>query len=71
MAERASEVLDGDALEQTASEGVFHRSDAGSSDRTSQGELVDRLLAKIANLESKLYERELGGHDLIPAMHGV
>ena len=29
----------------------------------------NRLMAKIAELETKLYEKELAGSDLIPAVH--
>jgi hypothetical protein len=47
-----------------SAEGVFVRQDA-----TAQGELVDRLMAKIAELETKLYERDLASNQqqLIPA----
>lgn len=37
---------------------------------TAQGELVDRLMAKIAELETKLYDRDLASNQqqLIPAV---
>ena len=46
-------------------EGVFSRPSA------QHGQLVDRLMAKIADLEAKLYQQELQhGGDLIPAGRG-
>lgn len=47
-------------------EGVFARSSLAAQ----QGELVDRLMAKIADLEAKLYKQELQLDDLIPAGRG-
>lgn len=35
------------------------------------GELVDRLMARISELEVKLYDKDLGdAHFTIPAIHG-
>lgn len=69
MAEIGCDTL-GQLQQQEVVEGVFSRPQANSSEKNFQGELVDRLLAKIADLESKLYERELEGKDLIPALRG-
>ena len=55
----------------SSQEGVFERPRPASVN-SHQGELVDRLMAKIAELEAKLYARDLaGGGDLIRAVHGV
>lgn len=36
------------------------------------GELVDRLMSRITELESKLYDKELNDHNFtIPAVHGA
>ena len=48
-------------------EGVFERPRPASVN-ANQGELVDRLMAKIAELEATLYERELAGGALIRAV---
>jgi hypothetical protein len=53
-----------------AQEGVFYRR-AASPDNMAQGELVDRLMAKIAELESRLYERDLEAASSIPAIKGA
>lgn len=43
-----------------------------NANRTSQGQLVDRLMARIGELESQLYQKELltDGEFTIPAIHG-
>ena len=52
-------------------EGVFQRPRASCQDESNQGELVDRLMAKIAELEVKLYEKDLSAKDTIPAVRGA
>jgi hypothetical protein len=53
-----------------AQEGVFYRR-AASPENMAKGELVDRLMAKIAELESRLYERDLEAASSIPAIKGA
>jgi hypothetical protein len=54
----------------TQEEGVFERPKLAGQDGSNQAELVDRLMAKIAELEVKLYERDLSPKDTIPAVRG-
>jgi hypothetical protein len=51
-------------------EGVFTRHPDGPA-QDGQGELVQRLMEKIATLEAQLYEHELRSGDLIPAGRGA
>lgn len=60
--------------EQTASEGVFSRCHAEHREDAATEDLTNRLLAKIAQLEARLYEKELAEAELIkswnPAVQG-